>query len=78
MGMKGDLCSVKLVDVFQMLGASPEQQVLTVRIEDSARHFIFGNNQISLALNQKKLGPIGQLLVHLGTITEDQLNQALM
>lgn len=78
MAMSGDLSSVNLADIFQMLSMSQEKQVLSIQLDDETKHFIFASNSISLALNQKKMGPIGQLLVHLGKITEDQLNQALL
>ncbi|MFC1587209.1 DUF4388 domain-containing protein [Planctomycetota bacterium] len=77
MGLSGDLSSINLADVFQMLATGQDKQVLTIQNGEVVKHFVFAANQLSIGLNQKKLGPIGQLLMHLGKLTEEQLNESL-
>ena len=82
MALSGDLKSSNLSELFQMLGNSPELQVLYVRRgkgdEQEEKHFYFKPDGVHIELVEKKLGPIGNLFVSLGKITESQLNSALI
>ena len=78
MGLKGDLSTFSLAEVFQLIASSAKEGTLEVSDEESRKVIYFSKNGIKLLSSGKRKGlPLGELLLRAGVITQAQLNQAL-
>jgi len=78
MAMKGRIGTIKLSDIFQMLAMSAESQTLTVRRADQRKAFFFTQNGVTVYFfGGLQAVQMGEILVNLDRITEQQLQQAI-
>ncbi|MHC4600002.1 MAG: DUF4388 domain-containing protein [Planctomycetota bacterium] len=78
MTLKGDLDSISLADVFQTLSMTQQEGTLFVQDGESRKAIYFGPSGVSLITSgAKKGGKLGDMLVGLGKITPEQLEEAL-
>ncbi len=78
MTLKGDLDSISLADVFQTLSMTQQEGTLIVQNPDQRKRIFFHGKGVSLVTTgEKKMGKLGDLLVGLGKITPEQLEEAL-
>ena len=78
MGLKGDLSTLALTEVFQLITSSGKEGTLVVHDEKSRREIYFGKEGIRLLSTGERKGyPLGELLVKKKIITPTQLSQAL-
>ncbi|MHC4779500.1 MAG: DUF4388 domain-containing protein, partial [Planctomycetota bacterium] len=78
MTLKGDLDSISLADVFQTLSMTQQEGTLLVQDGESRKAIYFGQAGVSLVTSgAKKGGKLGDMLVGLGKITPEQLEEAL-
>jgi len=77
MALKGNLATVSLADVFQVLSHGRSNGLLRVQAPEGTRFVEITNGAISIVSRQGNRIPIGDLLVSRGQLTEDQLKQAL-
>ncbi|MCI0340244.1 MAG: DUF4388 domain-containing protein [Planctomycetales bacterium] len=78
MGLKGDLDSISLADIFQTLSMTGQEGTLVVRGSDQVKYIHFTRDGVSLLTSgEKKMGRLGDMLVGLGKISPDDLRSAL-
>src|SRR5262245_28596745 len=79
MGLKGDLSTVGLAEVFQMISMSQKEGSLVVHDGESKKVIYFGKEGVSLLSTGKRKGiRIGDLLVRCNKITAAQLEEVLL
>ncbi|GEM_PF-3206389 len=78
MTLKGDLDSISLADVFQTLSMTQQEGTLFVQDRESRKAIYFSKDGVRLVTTgEKKGGKLGDMLVGMGKITQDQLDEAL-
>ncbi len=78
MGLKGDLDSISLADIFQTLSMTGQEGTLVVRGSDQVKYIHFTKDGVSLLTSgEKKMGRLGDMLVGLGKISPEDLRNAL-
>lgn len=78
MALKGDLSTVGLAEVFQMISMSQKQGTLVVQDGESRKAIYFGKEGVSLLSTGKRKGfRIGDILVRAGKISDAQLQDIL-
>lgn len=78
MAMKGRIGTIQLSDIFQMLAMSAESQTLTVRRADERKAFFFTQNGVTVYFfGGLQAVHMGEILVNLGRVTEEQLQEAI-
>lgn len=78
MSFKGDLSTIGLAEVFQMISMSQKEGTLVVVDTDSRKSIYFGASGIRLLSTGRRKGmKLGDVLVRAGKITEAQLGEAL-
>ncbi len=78
MGLKGDLSTLALTEVFQLITSSGKEGTLVVYDEKSRKEIYFAKDGIRLlSTGERKGHPLGELLVKKKIITPTQLSQAL-
>lgn len=77
MGLKGNLSTSKLADVFHELSSSGSTGLLRIQAPDGARFVEIQDGSISIVARGPSRVPIGDLLLARGLITEDELKEAL-
>lgn len=78
MSFKGDLSTIGLAEVFQMISMSQKQGTLIVQDSESRKCIYFGENGVELLSTGKRKGlRVGDLLVRAGKISEEALSEAL-
>lgn len=78
MALKGDLSAVGLSDVFQMLAMSQKEGTLVVQDATITKRIFFSPQGITLlSRGTRSRFRIGEILVQMGSLTEEQLNEAL-
>src|SRR5258706_14712861 len=78
MSLKGDLSTVGLAEVFQMISMSQKQGTILVQDGESRKAIYFGKEGVSLLSTGKRKGfRIGDILCRFGKITAVQLDEVL-
>src|SRR4029079_10634065 len=78
MSFKGDLSTIGLGEVFQMISMSQKEGTLIVQDTESRKCVFFGVSGVQLLSSGRRKGmKIGDMLVRAGKVTEDQLQDAL-
>jgi len=78
MSFKGDLSTIGLGEVFQMISMSQKEGTLIVQDSDSRKCVFFGATGVQLLSSGKRKGlKIGDMLLRAGKVTEGQLEDAL-
>ncbi len=78
MSFKGDLSTIGLAEVFQMISMSQKEGTLVVGDRDSRKNIYFGPSGIKLLSTGLRKGmKLGDMLVRSGKITTSQLDEAL-
>ncbi|MEW6026199.1 MAG: PQQ-binding-like beta-propeller repeat protein [Planctomycetota bacterium] len=78
MGLKGDLSTLALTEVFQLITNSGKEGTLVVNDDKSRKEIYFAKDGIRLLSTGERKGlPLGELLVKKRIITPTQLSQAL-
>jgi len=78
MSFKGDLSTIGLGEVFQMISMSQKEGTLIVQDSESRKCVFFGATGVQLLSSGKRKGmKVGDMLVRAGKVTEDQLQDAL-
>ncbi len=78
MSFKGDLSTIGLAEVFQMISMSQKEGTLVVVDTDSRKSIYFGTSGVRLLSTGRRKGQkLGDLLVRAGKITQEQLDEAL-
>jgi outer membrane protein assembly factor BamB len=78
MSFKGDLSTIGLAEVFQMISMSQKEGTLVVQDADSRKAIYFGSTGVKLVSIGKRKGlRLGDILVRAGKISEDSLSEAL-
>ncbi|MCK6471931.1 MAG: PQQ-binding-like beta-propeller repeat protein [Planctomycetes bacterium] len=77
MGLKGNLATSKLADVFHELSGSGSTGLLRIQAPDGARFVEIQDGSISIVARGPSRVPIGDLLLARGLISEDELKKAL-
>jgi len=78
MGLKGDLSTLALTEVFQLITSSGKEGTLVVYDEKSRKEIYFAKDGVRLlSIGERKGMPLGELLVKKKIITPTQLSQAL-
>ncbi|HUR38820.1 MAG TPA: DUF4388 domain-containing protein, partial [Planctomycetota bacterium] len=78
MSFKGDLSTIGLGEVFQMISMSQKEGTLIVQDSDSRKCVFFGATGVQLLSSGKRKGlKIGDMLLRAGKVSEGQLEDAL-
>src|SRR5689334_22309712 len=78
MSFKGDLSTIGLGEVFQMISMSQKEGTLIVQDTESRKCVFFGTSGVQLLSSGRRKGmKVGDMLLRAGKVTEDQLNDAL-
>jgi outer membrane protein assembly factor BamB/tetratricopeptide (TPR) repeat protein len=78
MSFKGDLSTIGLAEVFQMISMSQKEGTLVVQDHDSRKNIYFGPSGVRVISTGKRKGQrLGDLLLRTGRINEVQLSEAL-
>ncbi len=78
MSFKGDLSTIGLAEVFQMISMSQKQGTLVVQDTDSRKCIFFGETGVKLLSTGKRRGlRLGDLLIRAGKVSEEALASAL-
>ena len=78
MSFKGDLSTIGLAEVFQMISMSQKEGTLIVQDSDSRKCIFFGSGGIQLlSTGKRKSLRVGDMLVRAGRLTQEALNEAL-
>lgn len=78
MALAGKIGTIKLSDIFQMLAMSAESQTLSVRRADERKAFFFTQNGVTVYFfGGIQAVHMGEILVNLDRITEEQLQEAI-
>ncbi len=78
MALKGDLSTIGLAEVFQMISMSQKQGTLVVQDTDSRKCIYFGETGVKLLSTGKRKGlRLGDMLVRAGKLSEMALQDAL-
>jgi outer membrane protein assembly factor BamB/TolA-binding protein len=78
MPFKGDLSTIGLGEVFQMISMSQKEGTLIVQDADSRKCVFFGATGVHLLSSGKRKGlKLGDMLLRAGKVTEGQLEDAL-
>jgi outer membrane protein assembly factor BamB len=78
MSFKGDLSTIGLAEVFQMISMSQKEGTLVVQDAESRKAIYFGATGVKLVSTGKRKGlRLGDILVRAGRVTESDLNDAL-
>jgi outer membrane protein assembly factor BamB/tetratricopeptide (TPR) repeat protein len=78
MSFKGDLSTIGLGEVFQMISMSQKEGTLVVQDTDSRKCVFFGSTGVQLLSSGKRKGlKIGDMLLRAGKVTEGELEDAL-
>ncbi|HXX92379.1 MAG TPA: DUF4388 domain-containing protein, partial [Planctomycetota bacterium] len=78
MSFKGDLSTIGLAEVFQMISMSQKEGTLVVQDAESRKAIYFGPTGVKLVSTGKRKGlRLGDILVRAGKVTEAALNEAL-
>ena len=78
MGLKGDLSTIGLAEVFQMISLSQKEGTLVVEDRESRKCIYFGSQGVQLLSTGSRKGMrIGDMLVRSGKITDSDLADAL-
>jgi outer membrane protein assembly factor BamB/tetratricopeptide (TPR) repeat protein len=78
MSFKGDLSTIGLAEVFQMISMSQKEGTLIVQDGESRKCIYFGPSGVKLTSTGRRKGMrLGDMLVRAGKISEDALNEAL-
>src|SRR6516225_4957785 len=78
MSFKGDLSTIGLAEVFQMISMSQKEGSLVVQDSDSKKAIYFGATGVKLISTGKRKGMrLGDMLLRAGRITEGSLSEAL-
>ncbi len=78
MSFKGDLSTIGLAEVFQMISMSQKEGTLIVKDADSRKCIFFGATGVQLLSSGRRKGmKVGELLLRAGKVTEAQLEEAL-
>ncbi len=78
MSFKGDLSTIGLAEVFQMISMSQKEGTLNVQDSESRKAIYFGSTGVKLVSTGKRKGMrIGDILVRAGRISEENLQEAL-
>src|SRR5579862_1852885 len=77
MGLKGNLSTVNLADVFQVLSRGNSTGLLRIQAPEGPRFVEIQNGAISVAGRSSGRIMLGDLLISRGLIDEDRLEQAL-
>jgi len=78
MSFKGDLSTIGLGEVFQMISMSQKEGTLIVQDSESRKCVFFGATGVQLLSSGKRKGlKIGDMLLRAGNVTEAQLEGAL-
>jgi outer membrane protein assembly factor BamB/tetratricopeptide (TPR) repeat protein len=78
MSFKGDLSTIGLAEVFQMISMSQKEGTLVVQDADSRKCIFFGATGVELLSSGRRKGMrLGDMLVRAGKISEAQVEEAL-
>jgi outer membrane protein assembly factor BamB/tetratricopeptide (TPR) repeat protein len=78
MALKGDLSTIGLAEVFQMISMSQKQGTLVVQDSDSRKCIYFGETGVKLLSTGKRKGMrLGDMLLRAGKLSEMALQDAL-
>ncbi|HLF92029.1 MAG TPA: DUF4388 domain-containing protein, partial [Planctomycetota bacterium] len=78
MSFKGDLSTIGLAEVFQMISMSQKEGTLIVQDSESRKAIYFGSTGVKLVSTGKRKGlRIGDILVRAGRVSEESLQEAL-
>ena len=78
MSFKGDLSTIGLAEVFQMISMSQKEGTLIVQDSESRKAIYFGATGVKLVSTGKRKGlRIGDILLRAGRISEESLQEAL-
>lgn len=78
MSFKGDLSTIGLAEVFQMISMSQKEGTLVVQDGESRKCIYFGPTGVKLTSTGRRKGMrLGDMLLRAGKVTEDTLNEAL-
>jgi outer membrane protein assembly factor BamB/tetratricopeptide (TPR) repeat protein len=78
MSFKGDLSTIGLGEVFQMISMSQKEGTLIVQDTESRKCVFFGVSGVQLISSGRRKGmKVGDMLLRAGKVTEDQLQDAL-
>src|SRR5438552_4685141 len=78
MSFKGDLSTIGLGEVFQMISMSQKEGTLIVQDTESRKCVFFGVSGVHLLSSGRRKGmKIGDMLLRAGKVTEAQLEDAL-
>ncbi len=78
MSFKGDLSTIGLAEVFQMISMSQKEGTLVVQDSDSRKCIFFGATGVQLLSSGRRKGmKLGDMLVRAGKISEAQVEEAL-
>jgi outer membrane protein assembly factor BamB/tetratricopeptide (TPR) repeat protein len=78
MSFKGDLSTIGLAEVFQMISMSQKEGTLVVVDTDSRKSIYFGSTGVRLLSTGRRKGQkLGDVLLRAGKITQAQLDDAL-
>jgi len=78
MSFKGDLSTIGLGEVFQMISMSQKEGTLIVQDTESRKCVFFGVSGVQLLSSGRRKGmKVGDMLVRAGKVTEEQLADAL-
>jgi outer membrane protein assembly factor BamB len=78
MSFKGDLSTIGLGEVFQMISMSQKEGTLIVQDTESRKCVFFGVSGVQLLSSGRRKGmKVGDMLLRAGKVTEEQLQDAL-
>lgn len=78
MALKGDLSTIGLAEVFQMISMSQKEGTLVVQDAESRKSIYFSSSGVQLLSSGKRKGlRLGEMLVRAGKISDVSLNDAL-
>ena len=78
MSFKGDLSTIGLAEVFQMISMSQKEGTLVVDEANGRKCIFFSQSGVRLlSTGKRKSLRVGDMLVRAGKLTEDQLDEAL-
>jgi outer membrane protein assembly factor BamB/tetratricopeptide (TPR) repeat protein len=78
MSFKGDLSTIGLAEVFQMISMAQKEGTLVVQDPDSRKCIFFGATGVQLVSSGRRKGlKLGDMLLRAGRISEAQLEEAL-
>ena len=77
MGLKGDLDSISLADIFQTLSMTGQEGTLHVRNALATKYIYFAPDGVTLLTSGERKKRLGDLLLGLGKISADDLRDAL-